>query len=76
MTLPKLRDELERTRPAWEATDVDGFLADGQLPALSQDAHRHQLVADELQRRPSIRRIHLTRCQGRKVARTARDPEQ
>jgi hypothetical protein len=42
MTLQELRDELELTRPAWEATDLDGFLADGQLPPLSQVAHRHQ----------------------------------
>jgi hypothetical protein len=38
MTLPELRDELERTRPAWETTNLDDFLAQGQLPALSQDA--------------------------------------
>jgi hypothetical protein len=53
MTLPELRDELERTRPAWETMDLDGVLADGQFPVLSQDAHGHQLVADELLRRPS-----------------------
>ena len=53
MTLQELRDELDRTRPIWEAVDLDGFLADGQLPVLSEDAHRHQLVADELLRRPS-----------------------
>jgi hypothetical protein len=47
MTLPELRDELERTRPAWETTDLDGVHASGQLPALAEDAHRHQLVADE-----------------------------
>ena len=46
MTLPELRDELERTHPAWEAevADLDGVLVDGQLLALSQDAHRHQVV--------------------------------
>ena len=54
MTLWELRDELERTRPAWETTGLDGFLADGQLPALSQDVHRHQVVADELLRRPDL----------------------
>jgi len=53
MTLPELRDELERTRLAWETTDLDGFLADGRLPVLGQDAHRHQVVADELVRRPN-----------------------
>jgi hypothetical protein len=55
MTLPQLRDELDRTRPAWEAelAGLDGALADGQLPASSQDAQRHQLVVDELLRRPS-----------------------
>jgi hypothetical protein len=54
MTLPELRDELERTSPAWETTDLDGFLADGQLPALTKDAHRHQVVADDLFRRPCL----------------------
>jgi len=55
MTLVELRDELERTRPAWEvdSADLDRFLASGQLPAPTEDAHRHQLVADELIRRPS-----------------------
>jgi hypothetical protein len=52
MTLPELRDELERTRPAWEAVELDDVLSTGQLPALSDDAHRHQLVAQELLRRP------------------------
>ena len=53
MTLQELRDELERTRPAWETLDLDGVLAGSELAALSEDAHRHQLVADELLRRPS-----------------------
>ena len=53
MTLQELRDELDRTRPIWEAVDLDRFLADGQLLALSKDAHRHEVVADELLRRPS-----------------------
>jgi len=55
MTLQELRDELERTRPAWDAevADLDGVLAGGELSALSEDAHRHQMVADELLRRPS-----------------------
>ena len=54
LTLQELRDELERTRPAWEALDLDVVLADGQLPELSQDTHRHQVVADELLRRPCL----------------------
>ena len=55
MTLQELRDELERTRPAWEAegADLDDVLADGVLAVLSEDAHRHQMVANELLRRPS-----------------------
>ena len=53
MTLPELRGELERTRPAWATTDVDGVLAHGQLPMLSQDGDRHQEVADEPLRRPN-----------------------
>ena len=53
MTAQALRDELERSRPAWESMDLDGILADGQLPVLSKDAHRHPVVADELLRRPS-----------------------
>ena len=54
MTLQELRNELERTRQAWEAEiDLDGLLADGQHPALSEDAHRHQMVPNELLRRPS-----------------------
>jgi hypothetical protein len=57
MTLQELRDELERTRPAWEAgvADLDGVFADGPLPALDEDAHRHQMVENELLRRPSDR---------------------
>lgn len=54
MPLQDLRDELERTRPAWEITDLDGVLADGQLPVVSQDVQRHQVLVDELLRRPSI----------------------
>ena len=55
MTLQELRDELERTRPAWEAElgDLDDVLTDGELPALGEDAHRHQIVTDELLRLPS-----------------------
>jgi len=55
MTLQELRDELERTRPAWDAevADLDGVLAGSELAALSEDAHRHQMVANELLRRPS-----------------------
>jgi len=51
MSLQELRDELERTRPAWEAMDV--VLADGQFHALSKDAQRYRQVAMELMRRPS-----------------------
>ena len=34
MTLGELRDELEPTRPAWEAQpdDLEGVLVEGQLP--------------------------------------------
>ena len=54
MTLQELRDELARTRPAWdELADLDDVLQDGQLPALGEDARRHQLVENELLRRPS-----------------------
>jgi len=54
MTLQKLRDELDRTRPAWEElADLDDVLENGQLPALVEDARRHQLVQKELLRRPS-----------------------
>ena len=54
MTLQELRDELARTRPAWdELADLDDVLEDGQRPGLSQDARRHQLVQNELLRRPS-----------------------
>jgi hypothetical protein len=51
--IQELRDELERTRPDWEAMDLEVVLADGQLPVLDDDAHRHQLVADEMLRRPN-----------------------
>lgn len=56
MTLQQLRVELDRTRPAWvaELPDWGGALADGQLPASSQDAQRHLLVVNELLRRPSV----------------------
>jgi len=53
MTLQELRDELHPTDQAWETLDLDGVLADGELAALSEDAHRHQMVANELLRRPS-----------------------
>lgn len=57
MTLQELRDELDRTRPAWDAevADLNDVLADGVLAALSEDAHRHQMVANELLRRPNNR---------------------
>ena len=39
MTLQELRDELDRTRPAWdELADLDDVPEDGELPALSEDA--------------------------------------
>ena len=54
MTLQELRDELDRTRPAWEElADLDDVLENSQLPALVEDARRHQLVQKELLRRPS-----------------------
>jgi hypothetical protein len=54
LTLQELRDELHRTQAAWEAElDPNGVLTGEPLPALSQDAHRHQEVVDELLRRPS-----------------------
>jgi len=55
MTLLELRDELDRTRQAWEAevADLDGVHAFGHLQELSLDAHRHQMVMNELLRRPS-----------------------
>jgi len=53
-TLQDLRDELDRTRPAWEElADLDDVLENSQLPALVEDARRHQLVQKELLRRPS-----------------------
>jgi hypothetical protein len=55
MRLQELRDELARTGPPWGTRDLDGVLADGQFLALSPDAQRHQVVADELLRRPSDR---------------------
>ena len=54
MTLQELGDELHRKGQAWETFDLDGVLADGELAALIEDAHRHQLVANELLQRPSI----------------------
>lgn len=55
MTLSQLRDELDRTRTAWEAEvgDLEGVLTDTQRPALGEDARRHQMVANELLRRPN-----------------------
>jgi hypothetical protein len=51
----ELRDELDRTRAAWEAEvgDLEGVPAGDQLPALGEDAGRHQLVQRELLRRPN-----------------------
>ena len=54
MTLQKLRDELDRTRPAWDdLADLEDVLEEGQLLGVIEDARRHQLVQQELQRRPS-----------------------
>ena len=54
MTLQKLRDELSRTQPAWnDLADLEDVLEEVQLPAVIEDARRHQLVQKELQRRPS-----------------------
>ena len=54
MTLQELREELDRTRPAWdELADLDDVLEDGELPALSDDARRHELVMNEMLRRPN-----------------------
>ena len=51
MTVQELRDELEWTRPAFEATELDYVLADGHLPVVGdEDAHRHQVVVDEMLR--------------------------
>jgi hypothetical protein len=50
MTLQELRDELDRTRAAWEAEagDLEGVPAGDQLRALGEDAGHHQLVQHEL----------------------------
>jgi hypothetical protein len=54
MTLQELRDELNRTRPAWdELADLDDVLEDGELPALREDTRCHELVLNELLRRPN-----------------------
>ena len=55
MTLQELRDDLEGTRPAWDAevAVLNDVLADGEHAALIEDAHRHQMVANELLRRPT-----------------------
>ena len=52
MTLQELREELDRTRPAWDAMDLDRVLAGSELATMSEDAQRHQMVANELLRRP------------------------
>jgi hypothetical protein len=36
MMLQELRDELDRTRPAWDAANLDGVLACGHPPALGE----------------------------------------
>ena len=44
------RDGREGARSGSEAVDLDGVLAGGRLPVLGEEAHRHQLVANELLR--------------------------
>jgi hypothetical protein len=54
MTLQKLRDELHRTRPAWDdLADLEDVLEEGQRPAMIENAYRHQLVQKKLRQRPS-----------------------
>ena len=54
MTLQELRDELDRTRRAWdELADLADVLDDGELPALSKDARPHEQVMNESLRRPN-----------------------
>lgn len=54
MTLQELRDEFNRTRPAWdELADLDDVPDDDELPALRKDARCHELVLHELLRRPN-----------------------
>ena len=53
MPLQEVREELHRTGQAWGTLDLDGVLADDELAALSEDAQRHQMVANEVLRRPS-----------------------
>ena len=53
MTLQELRHELHRTDQAWDALDLDRVLAGCELATLSEYGHRHQMVANELLRRPS-----------------------
>jgi hypothetical protein len=55
MTLQELRDELNRRQAAWEAElNPNGVLTGEPLPTLSQEAHRHQEVVNELLRRPGL----------------------
>ena len=55
MTLQELRNELGRTRPAWDAAggDLDGVLAEDQLLVVGQDAQRLRLIQNELLPRPN-----------------------
>ena len=54
MTLQELRAELSRTCASWdELADLDDVPKDGELPALSEDARRHELVLNESLRRPN-----------------------
>ena len=54
MTLQELRDERDRTSPDWEAMDLDGVHAIGQLPALANGCAPSPVVADDLLRRPCL----------------------
>jgi hypothetical protein len=51
------KDQTTKFTIVWETVDLDGFLADGQLPLVSQDTHRHQVVLDELVTRPNSSKL-------------------
>ena len=53
LTPEELHQELDRTRPAWEAhmAEVDDVLATGRLLPESEGAARHRAVVEELFRR-------------------------
>ena len=54
MALRELRDELEQTRPAWEAVDLDGVLSRWSTPCGEPGRTPHQGVVDDLLRRPCL----------------------